>query len=83
VTSTSGKGKTARQAAVEVLGRAGEPLKSAEIARRVLEVEGVRLAGKTPAATIAAMLAVENKKPDGLFVRVAPGTYTLRERGER
>ena len=42
----------------------------------------MRLAGKTPVATIAAMLAVENRKPDGLFVRVAPGTYTLRERGE-
>jgi hypothetical protein len=33
VTSTSGKAITARQAAVEVLRRAGEPLKSAEIAR--------------------------------------------------
>ena len=57
-------------------------MKSAEIARRVLEVKGVRLAGKTPEATVAAMLAVENKKPDGLFVRVAPGTYALRERSE-
>ncbi len=66
--------KTARQATVEVLRGAKEPLKSAEIARRVLEVKGVRLEGKTPAATIAALLAVENKKPDGLFVRVAPGT---------
>ena len=47
--------KTARQGAVEVLRRAGEPLKSGEIARRVLEVQGVRLAGKTPAATVAAI----------------------------
>jgi len=47
-----------------------------------MEVNGVRLAGKTPGATIAAMLAVENQKPDGLFVRTAPGTYTLRERTE-
>ncbi len=82
MTTTPGKGKTAKQAVVEVLRRAGEPLKSAEIARRVLESEGVRLAGKTPAATIAAMPAVENKKPDGLFVRVAPGTYALRERSK-
>ena len=57
-----------------MLRRAGEPLKAAEIARRVMEVKGVKLAGKTPAATVAAMLAVESKKPDGLFVRVAPGT---------
>jgi len=76
------KAKTAKQAAVEVLQRAGEPLKSDEITRRVLQVKGVRLVGKTPAASVAALLAVENKKPDGLFVRVAPGTYTLRERSE-
>ena len=80
--TTTPKPKTAKQATVEVLRRAGEPLKTAEIAKRLLEVKGVSLAGKTPAATIAAMLAVENKKPDGLFVRTAPGMYTLRERSE-
>ena len=76
------KAKTAKQAAVEVLQRAGEPPKSDEITRRVLQVKGVRLAGQTPAASVAVLLAVENKKPDGLVVRVAPGTYTLRERTE-
>jgi hypothetical protein len=70
---------TAKQAIVDVLRRAGEPLKAAEIARRVLEAKDLRLADKTPAATVAAMLAVENRKPDGLFVRTAPGTYALRE----
>ena len=80
--ASNDKPKTAKQAAVEVLEHAAEPLKTDEIARRVLEVKGVRLAGKTPGATIAAMLAVENKRPDGLFVRVAPGTYALRERSE-
>lgn len=80
--TTTPKPKTAKQATVEVLRRAGEPLKAAEIARRVVEAKDVRLAGKTPAATVAAMLAVENGKPDGLFVRVAPGTYGLRERSE-
>ena len=82
MTTTTPNPMTAKQAAVEVLRSADEPLKSAEIARRVLEAEGVRLAGKTPAATVAAMLAVENKKPDGLFVRTAPGTYALRERSQ-
>jgi len=80
--ASSEKAKTAKQAAVEVLQRAGEPLKSDEITRRVLAVKGVRLAGKTPAASVAAMLAVENGKPDGLFVRVAPGTDAPRERSE-
>jgi hypothetical protein len=28
------------------------------------------------------MLAVENKKLDGLFERTAPGTYALRERSQ-
>jgi hypothetical protein len=79
VTSAAGKAISARQAAVLVLREAGEPLKSAEVARRVLAVSGVRLAGRTPEATVAAKLAVENKRPDGLFVRVAPGTYGLRE----
>lgn len=73
------KGKmTAKQAAYDVLRRAGEPLQAGEIGRRVLQVKGVELKGKTPLATIAAILAVENKKPDGLFVRTAPGTYTVR-----
>ena len=49
-------------------------------ATRVLKVRGVRLAGQTPLATISAMFAVENKQ-DGLFERVAPGTYRLREEG--
>ena len=74
--------KTAKQAAAEVLKRAGEPLKAGEIGRRVLQVKGVELKGATPLATIAAILATENKKPDGLFVRTAPGTYTLREQVE-
>ena len=82
MTPTTNKTITARQAAVEVLHSVGGPLKAAEIARRVMEMKGVRLAGKTLEATVAAMLAVENKKPEGLFVRVAPGTYALRERSE-
>ena len=71
----------AKAAAVEVLRGAGEPLKTAEIVARVLKTPGVELKGKTPHATIAATLAVENKK-SGLFARTAPGTYTLREGGE-
>ena len=46
MTPTSGKAITARQAAVELLRDAGEPLKSAEIARRVLEVKDVAARGK-------------------------------------
>jgi hypothetical protein len=69
---------TAKVAAVEVLRRAGEPLKADEIGKRVLKQKGVQLRGKTPLATVAAILASENKKPDGLFLRTAPGAYALR-----
>jgi hypothetical protein len=69
---------SAKDAAVRVLKREGGPLKATVIAERVLATKGVKLAGKTPAATIAAMLSVENGKEDGLFVRTEPGTYTLR-----
>lgn len=44
MTAPSGKAIAAKQAAVEVLRSAGEPLKTAEIARRVLEVKDVKLA---------------------------------------
>jgi len=53
--TTTPKPKTAKQATVEVLREASGPLKSAEIARRVLAVKGVKLAGKTPGATVAAL----------------------------
>jgi hypothetical protein len=74
---------TAKEAAVEVLRRAGEPLKADEIGKRVLKLKGVRLGGKTPLATVSAILASENTKPDGLFTRTAPGTYTLREQKQQ
>jgi hypothetical protein len=70
----------AREAAAQVLGRARKPMKTAEIVERVMKIKGVKLGGRTPAATIAAILAVESKKPDGLFRRTAPGTYTLRKK---
>jgi hypothetical protein len=69
---------SAKQATIQVLKRAGGPLKTDEIAKRVLRTKGVVLAGKTPTATIGAMLAVESKKTDGLFVRTDKATYGLR-----
>jgi hypothetical protein len=34
--------------------------------------QGLALQGKTPDATLSAMLAVENKKPYGLFESIGP-----------
>ena len=80
-------GESAKQVAIDVLRTAGEPLPAKEIAKRVIASgRCTGLKGKTPAATIAAMLAV-GAKPAGPFTRIDKGTYTiagtLSTRGER
>jgi hypothetical protein len=76
---TTTKGEPAKQVAIDVLRQAGEPLHAKEIAKRVLESgRSSGLKGKTPEATISAMLAV-GSKPGGPFKRVDKGTYTLAE----
>src|SRR6266511_411341 len=62
---TTTKGEPAKQVAIDVLRQAGEPLHAKEIAKRVLESgRSSSLKGKTPEATISAMLAV-GSKPGG------------------
>jgi len=76
-TSAPKKGASAKQVAIDVLRKAGEPLHGSEIAKRVLASGRCGgLKGKTPEATISAMLAV-GSKPGGPFTRVDKGTYTL------
>jgi len=71
------KGESAKQVAIDVLRAAAGPLKAKEIAKRVIESgRCAGLKGKTPEATISAMLAV-GSKPGGPFKRVDKGTYTL------
>lgn len=73
----TGKGEPAKQVAIDVLRKAGEPLHAKEIAKRVLASgRCAGLKGKTPEATISAMLAV-GSKPGGPFARVGKGTYAL------
>src|SRR5206468_8442123 len=74
---TTSKGEPAKQVAIDVLRKAGEPLHATEIAKRVIasgRCSGLK--GKTPEATITAMLAV-GSKPGGPFARVDKGTYAL------
>lgn len=74
---SSGKGESAKQVTIDVLRTAGEPLHAKEIAKRVIDSGRCSgLKGKTPEATIAALLAV-GSKPGGLFTRIDKGTYTL------
>jgi HB1, ASXL, restriction endonuclease HTH domain len=71
------KGVSAKQVAVDVLRAAAGPLKAKEIAKRVIDSgRCAGLKGKTPEATISAMLAV-GSKPGGPFKRVDKGTYAL------
>jgi hypothetical protein len=73
----SRKGEPAKQVAIDVLRKADEPLHAKEIAKRVLASgRCTSLKGKTPEATISAMLAV-GSKPGGPFERVGKRTYTL------
>jgi hypothetical protein len=76
--ATSASKICAKDAARAVLAKADGPLTTGQIVEGVLATEGVALGGKTPKATIAAILSVENSKPDGLFQRVEKGTYALR-----
>ncbi len=73
---TPTKGEPAKQVAIDLLRKAGEPLHAKEIAKQVIESGRARLKGKTPEATITAMLAV-GSKPGGPFKRVDKGTYAL------
>jgi hypothetical protein len=75
--ATAKKGESAKQVGIDVLRTAGQPLQASEIAKRVLATgRCTGLKGKTPEATISAMLAV-GSKPGGPFARVDKGTYTL------
>jgi hypothetical protein len=75
--ATSSKGASAKQVAIDILRQAGKPLQAKEIAKQVLASgRCAGLKGKTPEATISAMLAV-GSKPGGPFKRVEKGTYTL------
>jgi HB1, ASXL, restriction endonuclease HTH domain len=77
--TTTRKGEPAKQVAIDVLRESGEPLRAKEISKRVLASgRCAGLKGKTPEATISAMLAV-GSKPGGPFKRVDKGTYTVAE----
>jgi hypothetical protein len=68
---------SAKQLAIELLSSAGNPLRAKELAKRIIESGRCSgLKGKTPEATISAMLAV-GSKPGGPFKRVDKGTYAL------
>lgn len=76
---------TGKPALVSVLEANGnKPMKTKELTAKAAELAKATLRGRTPQATLAAVLATENAKSDGIFERTAPGTYRLRRsRGRR
>ena len=80
---TAAKGESAKQVAIDVLRAADGPLKAKEVAKRVIDSGRCSgLKGKTPEATISAMLAVGSKS-GGPFKHVGKGTYTLADSPSR
>jgi restriction endonuclease Mrr len=69
-----------KEAAVEILKKANEPLTAIEIATRATQEGLIQTEGKTPEATMAAQLYVDiNKNKDSRFKKVGRGKFSLRE----
>jgi hypothetical protein len=71
---------TGREALKRVLEKNDAPMKTADLMKAAIKVRGIRLKGRTPEQTLAAILAVDAKQSEGDFVRTAPGTYGRRSR---
>ena len=73
---------SAREAAIQVLKEAGEPLHSEEITRRILSQGLWVTSGKTPGATVEAQICTDMQKKGeaSSFMRTAPRTFGLRFR---
>lgn len=85
VPNSVAKGRNGRESATKraekVLRAAGRPLHTSQITELVLK-DGWQTTGKTPDATVGAVLAVDIKRKGeaSVFVRTAPGIYGLRGR---
>ena len=76
------RGEAAKQVAIDVVRAAGEPLHTKEITKRVIESgRSSGLKGKTPEATVAAMLAVGSKP--GVRSSARQGHLHARRRSRR
>jgi len=69
-----------RDAAIQVLKEAGQPLHAKEITKRILSKDLWRTSGKTPIATVSARLYADLKKNGDTspFILHAPQTFGLR-----
>lgn len=69
-----------KQAAIQVLERAGTPLHAAEITKRMMAAGLWETQGKTPEATVSARIYSDIKKngSESAFVKIGPQTFELR-----
>ena len=75
---------TVKNAAIQILRSAGKPLHAKEIAKRAIKDGLWQSEGKTPDATVGAILYSDIKKNDdkSAFVKVGPQTFALRDSAE-
>ena len=69
---------SARVRAIEVVKRARGPIAVKDVVKKVLATEGVELKGKTPEATVSAMIYTEAKKEDGAIRKAGRGMVEAR-----
>jgi hypothetical protein len=69
---------SARETAIAIVRRSRKPIEVKKVVAKVLATPGVELKGKTPEATISAMIYVEAKKPDGAIRKAGRGLVEAR-----
>lgn len=80
---TKTKKLSMREAAEKLLTENKGPMKAVAITDTALEKGLIKTSGKTPAATMQAILGIDAKKKDATFIRTAPGTYGLKGRDRK
>ncbi len=69
---------SARETAIAIIRRSRKPVEVKTVIAKTLATPGVNLGGKTPEATVAAMIYVEAAKEDGQIVKVGRGLVEAR-----
>ncbi len=67
-----------KQAAKQILTKAGKPLHYREITRKAVKLDLIKSYGKTPWATMNAILSMDIKNENSDFYRAEPGFYGLK-----
>lgn len=68
---------TFKEAALKILSTVSGPVEASEITRLALQQNLLATSGKTPENTMAAMLYMEAKRPNGLFLQAEVGAYHI------